>query len=78
MWAGGGTRFEDPEEAKREVEELVKEREELLRSSTALELLIGNQKQVQSVRERESVKAGERESERAGDRTRNPESTLVI
>jgi len=57
MWAGGGTRFEDPEEAKREVEELVKEREELLRSSTALELLIGNQKQVRIHRVCESERA---------------------
>ena len=57
MWAGGGTRFEDPEEAKREVEELVKEREELLRSSTALERLIGNQKQVRIHRVGESERA---------------------
>jgi hypothetical protein len=65
MWAGGGTRFEDPEEAKREVEELVKEREELLRSSTALERLIGNQKQVRIHRVGESERARERESGRA-------------
>lgn len=67
-------RFEDPEDAKRAVEELVKEREELLCSSTALERLIDNQKQVRIVkyrakedssRERARVTAIPTERERA-------------
>ena len=45
MWGGSG-RFEDPEEAKRAVEELVKERETLLSNAASLEKLIDTQKQV--------------------------------
>ena len=45
LW-GDGPRFEDAEDAKRAVEELVKERDELKHTKEALECLIKNQKSV--------------------------------
>jgi hypothetical protein len=45
LW-GDSPRFEHPEDAKQAVQKLIQEREDLKRSTTALEDLIGNQKQV--------------------------------
>ena len=68
LW-GDGPRFEDAEDAKRAVEELVKERDELKHTKEALECLIKNQKSVLDELEVQ-VDAAQRRASSAADQAK--------